>query len=99
MGLDVDEEEIPLDIDDLSFNSQQTLLLFNILPDKVEGMNGIWLGKEYAGLTDIMDIYDIDNRKDVLDLLQVCINTASKEYEKQREIATKQAETQAKMRK
>tara|TARA_R110002020_G_scaffold469791_1_gene695065 strand:- start:14 stop:313 length:300 start_codon:yes stop_codon:yes gene_type:complete len=99
MGLPIDEDEVPLDVDDLSYNSQQALLLFNILPDKVEGMSGVWLGKEYAGLGDILNIYEIDNPKDVLDLLQICIRVASKEYEKQREIANKQAETQAKMRK
>ena len=74
MGLPIDDEEVPLDIEDLSYNSQQALLLFNILPDKIEGMNGVWLGKEYAGLSDIMDIYEIDSRRDVLDLLQICIN-------------------------
>ena len=95
----INEEEIPLDINDLSYNSQQALFLFNVLPDKIEGMNGIWLGKEYAGLADIMDIYEIDNRKDVLDLLQICIREASKIYSKQREQANKQAEAQAKMRK
>jgi len=98
MGLPIDEKEIPLDINDLSYNCQQAVLLFNILPDKVEGMNGIWLGKEYAGLADIMNIYEMDNRKDVLDLLQVCIREASKVYERQREQAQKKAETQAKMR-
>ena len=69
------------------------------MPDKVEGMNGVWLGKDYAGLGDIMEIYDFDNRREVLDLLQICIQEASTEYEKQREVAQKQAETQAKMRK
>jgi len=99
MGLPIDEDEIPLDISDVSYNSQQAFFLFNILPDKIEGMNGLWLGKEYAGLTDIMDIYEIDNRKDVLDLLQVCIREASKMYAQQREQSIKVAETKAKIRK
>ena len=98
MGLPIDEDEIPLDITDVDYNSQQAVLLFNILPDKIEGMNGVWLGKEYAGLSDIMNIYEIDNQKEVLDLLQVCIREASKVYAKQREQANKQAETKAKMR-
>ena len=98
MGLPIDENEIPLDTDDLTYNSQQALMLFNILPDKIEGMNGVWLGKEYAGLTDIMEIYDMDNRRQVLDLLQVCIREAAQVYERQRAQAQKKAETQAKMR-
>ena len=99
MGLPIDENEIPLDINDLSYNCQQAILLFHILPDKIEGMNGVWMGKEYAGLMDIMSIYEMENRKEVLDLLQVCIREASKVYERQREQSVKQAETQAKMRK
>ena len=99
MGLPIDESEIPLDITDISYNSQQAVFLFNILPDKIEGMNGVWLGKEYAGLSDIMNIYEIDDQKEVLDLLQVCIREASTVYAKQREQANKQAETKAKIRK
>ena len=98
MGLPIDEDEIPLDINDVSYNSQQAVFLFNVLPDKIEGMNGVWLGKEYAGLSDIMNIYEIDNQKEVLDLLQVCIRGASKVYAKQREQANKQAETKAKLK-
>ena len=98
MGLPIDEDEIPLDINDVSYNSQQAIFIFNILPDKIEGMNGVWLGKEYAGLADIMNIYEIDSQKEVLNLLQVCIREASKVYAKQREQANKQAETKAKMR-
>ena len=46
-----------------------------------------------------MNIYEMDNRKDVLDLLQVCIREAAQVYERQRAQAQKKAETQAKMRK
>ncbi len=41
MGLPIDEKEVPLDMQDLSYNCQQALFLFNVLPDKVEGMNGM----------------------------------------------------------
>ena len=70
MGLPIDEKEVPLDMQDLSYNCQQALFLFNVLPDKVEGMNGVWLGKEYAGLMDIMNIYEIDNKKEAFTLFE-----------------------------
>lgn len=86
MGWEPDEEEIPVDYTDLEENCQQALRLFNILPDKIEGMNGIWLGKDYAGIGDIMSIYSIPFNSDIFDLLQVCIQEASHHYENQRKM-------------
>ncbi len=99
MGLPIDEKEVPLDMQDLSYNCQQALFLFNVLPDKVEGMNGVWLGKEYAGLMDIMNIYSMSDRSEVMDFLIVCVGEASKVYEKQRKLEQKKIESQSKIRK
>jgi hypothetical protein len=84
MGWDVNPEEIPLEESDLVFNAQVALLLFSILPDKIEGMSGSWLGKDFAGLEDIMNIYEIEHRREVFDYLLLIIGTASKHYEEQR---------------
>ena len=86
MGWDPDEEEMPLEMGDLSYEAQIALILFNVLPDKIEGMNGIWLGKDFAGLGDIMELYGIEGNRDAFDLLQHCIAEASKFYEEQRKI-------------
>jgi hypothetical protein len=86
MGWEPEEEEIPIDYVDLEEKSQQALRLFNILPDKIEGMNGVWLGKDYSGIGDIMQIYQIPLDKDIFDLLQVCIKEASDHYENQRKM-------------
>ena len=73
MGWEPKEEEIPIDPASLPLESQQALVLLNALPDKWEGMNGVWLGKDYAGLADIMSIYQInDNKLEVFELLKVC---------------------------
>jgi len=86
MGWDPDEEEMPLEIGNLSYEAQTALLLFNVLPDKIEGMNGVWLGKDFAGLGDIMELYGIEGNRDAFDLLHHCITESAKFYEEQRKI-------------
>ena len=52
------------------------------------------MGKDYSGLTAIMDIYDISNRKTVFELLKVAENELSKYYSdkaKQRESMAKRS--------
>ena len=85
MGWEPKEEEIPVDPSTLPIESQQALVLLNALPDKWEGMNGVWLGKDYAGLADIMSIYQIeDNKLEVFELLKVCEAQLGKYYEQKR---------------
>ena len=85
MGWEPKEEEIPIDPASLPLESQQALVLLNALPDKWEGMNGVWLGKDYAGLADIMSIYQInDNKLEVFELLNVCEAQLGKYYEQKR---------------
>ena len=86
MGWEPKAEEIPLDPAHLDYVVQCALVLFNALPDKWEGMSGTWMGKDYSGLMDIMDIYQMDNKKDVFTLLKVAEHEASKFYsEKQKQ--------------
>ena len=86
MGWEPKAEEIPLDPAHLDYVVQCALVLFNCLPDKWEGMSGSWMGKDYAGLMDIMDIYQMDNKKDTFTLLKVAEREAFKFYsEKQKQ--------------
>ncbi len=86
MGWEINEEEIPKDPSVFTIECQQALMLLNILPDKWEGMSGTWMGKDYSGLEAIMNIYEIDNRRHVFDLVQVGEGEMSKYYsQKQKE--------------
>lgn len=95
MGWDLNEleaklsEKLPLDLDSLDINSQYAFFIFNMLPDKIEGFNGIWLGKEFAGINDIFDFYEIEDKKDVFEKLLICI----REYSKFSADKTKKAES------
>ena len=58
--------------------------MLNALPDLWEGMNGLWLGKNYNGLLDIMDIYEIEQKREVYELLKVCEDELGKFYAQKR---------------
>ena len=86
MGWEPNEDEMPKDASQLSYNVQGALVLYNALPDVWEGMSGTWMGKDYSGLMDIMDIYSLDNKKEIFNLLKVAEGEASKFYaEKQKQ--------------
>jgi hypothetical protein len=80
MGWEIEEDQIPKDPSELPLEAQQALVLLNSLPDNWEGMSGSWMGKDYSGLAAIMDIYEIDDRKTVFELLKVAENELSKYY-------------------
>lgn len=86
MGWEPDENQLPVDPSTLSLEAQQALILLNSLPDNWEGMSGSWMGKDYSGLSAIMDIYEMENRRSVFELLQICEQELGKFYaEKQKQ--------------
>ena len=84
MGVEPKEEDVPKDPSTFSLEAQQALIMLNVLPDKWEGMSGTWVGKEYAGLLDIMDLYQIEDKKQVFELLKVCEDELGKFYAERR---------------
>ena len=86
MGWEPDENQMPVDASFLEPNAQYALILLNVLPDKWEGMSGSWMGKDYSGLAAILDIYEIEDRRDVFELLQIAEEELGKHYrQKQKE--------------
>lgn len=89
MGWEPKEEEIPKDPSDLTYECQQALVIFNILPDRIEGMSGSWLGKDLNSLNSIMDIYEIDDKREVLDFILVIQSIYSQHYSEQQKMKSK----------
>jgi hypothetical protein len=86
MGWEPSDEELPVDPAYLDMPVQYALILLNVLPDKWEGMSGSWMGKDYSGLSAIMDIYEIEDRREVFELLKVAEDELGKHYrQKQKE--------------
>jgi hypothetical protein len=90
MGIEPDPEEFPIDPAlDFCYEAQQAYHMFCILPDSIDSMGGIWLGKNFAGLNDLFEIYHINNKYEVMDYLVYMIQIAKESYAKERELQSK----------
>ena len=72
MGTDPIEEEIPVEFDDFHYEVQQAFMVYRMLRDEWEGMNGIYLGKSLIGIKEILQVCEIDPQdyKIILSLIQ-----------------------------
>lgn len=75
---------MPQDGADLPYDCQLALFIFNALPDNIEGMSGLWLGKDFSGLSFIFDLYVYRDSQFIFELILVCIDEIGKHYEEQR---------------
>lgn len=86
MGWEPNLDEAPLDPSSLGYEVQQALMLFNILPDRIEGMSGSWLGKDFNSLSTFMDIYEVEDRQDVLEYILIIQREYSEYYANQQKM-------------
>lgn len=57
------ESEIPVDYEDLHEEVQEAINVYNVLQDNWDTMNGIYLGKQFSGIKDILEIMGIGDTK------------------------------------
>jgi hypothetical protein len=71
MGTEPNEEEMPVEYDDLLLDVQEALDIYSKLSDNWDTMNGNYMGKNYAGIKDIFDIFEVpeEDRKTMFSLI------------------------------
>lgn len=71
MGIEPQEEEIPVEFEDLYQDIQSALMVYNYLKDDWDTMNGNYMGKSYVGIVDIFNILQVpsDEFKLMFDLV------------------------------
>ena len=73
LGSEPEEDEIPVEMDDFPDEVQETIGIYYKMRDEWDTMNGIYLGKSFAGFADLLDILEVpfDDRKYVLEWITV----------------------------
>lgn len=71
LGSEPLESEVPVEYDDLPLEVQESMHIYNQLQDSWDYMNGNYIGKNYAGFKDILDILEVEpeDRRVVYDLI------------------------------
>lgn len=69
LGTEPVDEEVPVELEDFPTEVQEAITVYFKLKDDWDTMNGIYMGKSYAGLQDLLDIFEIEkaDRKDLLE--------------------------------
>lgn len=73
MGSEPVEEEIPVEFGDFPLTVQQAFSIYGKLRDEWDTMNGVYLGKSYAGILDILILLEVpvEDRRTIFDLLGI----------------------------
>ena len=76
------EDEIPVEMEDFPAEVQGAINIYYKLRDEWDSMNGIYLGKSFAGFTDILDILEIplEDRKYLLEWIGIMDAARSKAF-------------------
>ena len=71
MGTEPIEEEIPMELEDLPVEVQETMRIYAQLQDNWDYMGGNYIGKNYTGLMDILNILEVEpeDRRSTYELL------------------------------
>lgn len=84
LGTEPNDDEMPTEVHTLPLEVQEALTIFNILPDKVDGMSGTWFGKDLTSIEFIMQCYEVENPRAVLDFIFIIQREYSEHYKHQK---------------
>lgn len=80
LGSEPIESEIPVEFEDFPAEIQEAINIYSKLRDEWDGFSGMYMGKNFSGLKDILDIYqvDTDNRQNILEWILMLDRVRSK---------------------
>jgi hypothetical protein len=89
-GMEVDWSELDNDEgENWPIEFQQGFQVWGYLTDQWDGMSGSYFGKHMSGIQDIMNILEIEEQKEVLQIVKIIDAKYSKEVNKKNKDAQK----------
>jgi hypothetical protein len=70
LGSDPVESEIPIEFEDLMLDVQESLSIYQAMQDMWDTMSGTYMGKNFTGIKDILDLSGVEDHKTTFTLLK-----------------------------
>lgn len=95
LGTEPLDSEIPVEVDDFPIEVQEAFIIYRVLRDEWDTMNGHYLGKNLTGISDMFDLYDVpkEQRLFVLDIVAILDSIRREEVAQQISAKQKAAQT------
>lgn len=71
MGTEPDPAKMPLETSDFPYEVQVAFFIFSMLSDNWDGMSGSYMGKHWAGIDHLFDVYTVEDRKTILYIMKI----------------------------
>lgn len=71
MGSEPVDSEVPIEYEDLPEEVQEGIQAYNMFQDNWDTMNGIYMGKNYYGLKDVLDILGVEDHRSCYYIMNV----------------------------
>ena len=65
MGKPINPEKMPRRIEDFPYEVQMAFFIHDLLPEVWDGAGGNYFGKNWSALGTLLEVYEVENRKDV----------------------------------
>lgn len=66
---------MPLTDADFPVEAQVAFFIYSYLPDKWDGSSGTYMGKDWSSLSIIFDLFEVENRTFIFQLLKIIETT------------------------
>ncbi len=63
LGEEPDPEKMPTEMEDFPSEVQEAFLVHSCLPDRWDGMSGMFMGKDWSALGTLLDVFEVEDHR------------------------------------
>lgn len=85
-------------MEDYPSEVQEAFLIHSCLPDRWDGMSGMFLGKDWSALGTLLKVFEVEDKRTVVTMLKAIDDRNSNSINQKQSERQKAAENKAKMK-